>query len=397
MRSHRSRIVGLSLTISLVASLAFAATSLAGGRPLSANLLGENERPVLGDPDGSGWFEATFNPGTGEVCYAFEVTGVDPLAAAHIHAAPAGAPAASSIPTPTDQRHGWQRLRDRRSRARPRRSSGTRPTTTSTSTTPRSWAAHCEASSRSRPTPVPRTLRGPRPRGRPLPRGLSMSGRRASAASLDGDDDRPRDRSRPRPGRRPARHGPGGVPRGGPRGRRPDGRLPRVDRAVRGLPERRAGVDRALRSRRPRPKTPEPLDVDPRRLLPPRRAERHALAAPGLPGLLRDDRVGAGDPRRDAHGGARPERDAVADVADRDGARGRRRRLAARGARAAGDVRRPASPTRRRRARSSPSPRRARRPASDAAARGHRPAGGRATAPRLRLGGGPLVDREGRA
>ena len=100
MRSHRSRIVGLSLTISLIASLAFAATALAGGRPLSANLLGENERPVLGDPDGSGWFEATFNPGTGEVCYAYEVTGVEPLAAAHIHAAAAGAPGGVVIPTP---------------------------------------------------------------------------------------------------------------------------------------------------------------------------------------------------------------------------------------------------------------------------------------------------------
>ena len=100
MRSHRSRIVGLSLTISLIASFAFAAAASAGGRPLAANLLGENERPVLGDPDGSGWFEATFNPGTGEVCYAFEVTGVDPLAAAHIHAAPAGAPGGVVIPTP---------------------------------------------------------------------------------------------------------------------------------------------------------------------------------------------------------------------------------------------------------------------------------------------------------
>ena len=79
---------------------------------------------------------------------------------------------------------------------------------------------------------------------------------------------------------------------------------------------------------------------DPRRLPPPRRAERDRLAAPGLLRVLRHDRVGAGDPRRDADRGARPERDALADVADRDGARVRRRRLAARGARAAGGVRR---------------------------------------------------------
>ena len=94
------------------------------------------------------------------------------------------------------------------------------------------------------------------------------------------------------------------------------------------VPGRRAGARRAARG-------------DPRRLPAPRRAERDRLAAPGLPRLLRDDGVRARDPRRDAHRGARPERDAVADVADRDRARGRRRRLAAPGARAAGRVRRP--------------------------------------------------------
>ena len=101
--------------------------------------------------------------------------------------------------------------------------------------------------------------------------------------------------------------------------------------------------DRSGRASRPRrPEAPEPLDAilaDYRRA---RRAERDALAAPGVLRLLRDDRVRPGDPRRDAHGRARPEPDALAHVADRDRARGGRRRLAARGARAAGDVRRPA-------------------------------------------------------
>lgn len=100
MRSRRSILFGLSLTIGLLATLAFSATSLAGGRPLSATLLGANERPILGDPDGSGTFSATFNPGTGEVCYTFEVSGVEPIFAAHIHVAPAGEPGPIVIPLP---------------------------------------------------------------------------------------------------------------------------------------------------------------------------------------------------------------------------------------------------------------------------------------------------------
>ena len=100
MRYQRSLIIGLATTLALVLALAFAGGAIAGGAPLTANLLGANERPNPGDPDGSGTFAATFNPGTGQVCYAYEVTGVDPLAAAHIHAAPAGVPGPVVIPLP---------------------------------------------------------------------------------------------------------------------------------------------------------------------------------------------------------------------------------------------------------------------------------------------------------
>jgi CHRD domain len=100
MRSRRSILVGLSLTISLIATLAFAGAIFAGGRPLTADLLGANEAPILGDPDGSGSFSATFNPGTGAVCYSFETTGVETLRAAHIHVGPAGSPGPVVIPLP---------------------------------------------------------------------------------------------------------------------------------------------------------------------------------------------------------------------------------------------------------------------------------------------------------
>ena len=100
MRSTRRLSISLSLAFALTAGLAFAGVAMAGGRTLTANLLGANERPILGDLDGSGWFSATFNRGTGEVCYSFEVTGVEPLTAAHIHVAPAGSPGPVVIPTP---------------------------------------------------------------------------------------------------------------------------------------------------------------------------------------------------------------------------------------------------------------------------------------------------------
>ena len=106
MRSNRRLWTSLSLAFALTAGLAFAGVAMAGGRTLTANLLGANEEPVSGDPDGSGWFTATFNRGTGEVCYAYEVTGVEPLTAAHIHVAPAGSPGPVVIPTPKTSNTG---------------------------------------------------------------------------------------------------------------------------------------------------------------------------------------------------------------------------------------------------------------------------------------------------
>lgn len=100
METRRSLTISLSIVLALVLSLLATGLAAAGGRPLTATLLGANERPILGDPDGSGWFAATFNPGTGEVCFAYEVTGVEPLAAAHIHRAPAGVPGPVVIPMP---------------------------------------------------------------------------------------------------------------------------------------------------------------------------------------------------------------------------------------------------------------------------------------------------------
>lgn len=89
MRITRSALALLSLATLLLASLAFAGATMAGGRPFTTELLGANERPNPGDPDGSGSAWVSLNPGTGEVCYAYSVSNVGPLLAAHIHRATA--------------------------------------------------------------------------------------------------------------------------------------------------------------------------------------------------------------------------------------------------------------------------------------------------------------------
>ena len=56
-----------------------------GGRPLSTLLVGSEEVPGPGDPDGSGEVEITLNHGQGKVCWTLTVAGIDTATAAHIH------------------------------------------------------------------------------------------------------------------------------------------------------------------------------------------------------------------------------------------------------------------------------------------------------------------------
>jgi CHRD domain len=100
MQAHRSLVVGLSAIIALALLLMLSGLAVAGGRPISIELTGAEEAPGPGDPDGSGTASFTFNPGQGEVCYSFSVSGVDALTAAHIHVAPVGSPGPVVIGTP---------------------------------------------------------------------------------------------------------------------------------------------------------------------------------------------------------------------------------------------------------------------------------------------------------
>ena len=63
-----------------------------GGTPLYATLLGANEVPKPGDPDGQGWAELRLNQGQGTISYELHVEGIQPARAAHIHFGRAGAP-----------------------------------------------------------------------------------------------------------------------------------------------------------------------------------------------------------------------------------------------------------------------------------------------------------------
>ena len=84
MRSTVRRSAALLSAVGLL-GLALATPAAAGGRPFTTTLLGAAEVPGPGDPDGMGEATVRINPGLGEVCWTIEVSGVEPIMAAHIH------------------------------------------------------------------------------------------------------------------------------------------------------------------------------------------------------------------------------------------------------------------------------------------------------------------------
>jgi hypothetical protein len=82
---------GLILSLATGAALIAApALSADGGRKLDANLSGAAEVPGPGDADGSGTASVTVNAGRSQVCYALNVTRIDPATMAHVHKAATG-------------------------------------------------------------------------------------------------------------------------------------------------------------------------------------------------------------------------------------------------------------------------------------------------------------------
>lgn len=69
-----------------------ATVATAGGTTLSTTLVGSEERPGPGDPDGTGFITLTLNQGRGEICWELTYSAIDAPTSGHIHKAPAGQP-----------------------------------------------------------------------------------------------------------------------------------------------------------------------------------------------------------------------------------------------------------------------------------------------------------------
>lgn len=67
-------------------------TVATAGTTLSTALIGSEERPGPGDPDGTGFIELTLNQGRGEICFEVTLSGIAAATRGHIHKAPAGEP-----------------------------------------------------------------------------------------------------------------------------------------------------------------------------------------------------------------------------------------------------------------------------------------------------------------
>ena len=106
----RTRVLVTAAAVAAAAAPAmFVGTASAAPPPnagikFTATLLGANEVPLVGDPDGRGVATVTVNPGKGTICYTLSVSGIAPATAAHIHDAPAGVagPVEQALTPPTN-------------------------------------------------------------------------------------------------------------------------------------------------------------------------------------------------------------------------------------------------------------------------------------------------------
>lgn len=81
--------VAIALATAVAAAL-WGTTMAAAGTTLSTDLVGSEERPGPGDPDGHGSITLSLNLGQKEICFEVTLSGIDAATAGHIHKAPAG-------------------------------------------------------------------------------------------------------------------------------------------------------------------------------------------------------------------------------------------------------------------------------------------------------------------
>lgn len=86
----------LIVVVALAASVALAIPAMGGGRPLTAELSGDQEAPIPVNSSATGTAHFTLNQGRGEICVDIEssgyVDGDDDVIAGHIHTGAAGVP-----------------------------------------------------------------------------------------------------------------------------------------------------------------------------------------------------------------------------------------------------------------------------------------------------------------
>jgi len=85
------RLLGVAAVLLIGVALALSANAASadnGGVRLSTTLLGANEVPGPGDPDGSGTAVLRLNAAQEQICYTLTVSTIAPATAAHIHVGP---------------------------------------------------------------------------------------------------------------------------------------------------------------------------------------------------------------------------------------------------------------------------------------------------------------------
>lgn len=90
MTPAKTLLSSLAASAALIATAAFAQPAAVGGAKLTTVLLGANEVPGPGDPDGRGEATIILNPGKGKICWEIHVRDIATATAAHIHAGFAG-------------------------------------------------------------------------------------------------------------------------------------------------------------------------------------------------------------------------------------------------------------------------------------------------------------------
>ena len=105
----RRMAIALVASVGLLLASVVTASAATGGVPFTVELTGEAEVDQ-GDLDGSGTAHLTVNPGTGEVCWTIEVTGVEPITKAHIHKAPPAMNGPVVVPFEPDYSAGCKKV-----------------------------------------------------------------------------------------------------------------------------------------------------------------------------------------------------------------------------------------------------------------------------------------------